>query len=74
MSGKRQKIQYALALVPKGRSEPRFAVTRDRTTRGEASTESPACAEQLMEEVCDRGNLEERGTCSQQQGGPGVDG
>jgi len=28
MSGKRQKLQYSLALVPKDRGEARFAVTK----------------------------------------------
>src|SRR5271163_445888 len=58
MSGTRQNIQDSLALVPKGRGEA--------PVRGHQGTEppvakpileSPACEEQLMEEVCARGNL-----------------
>src|SRR5271170_5543154 len=58
MSGTRQNSQYSLALVPKGRGEA--------PVRGHQGTEppvakpileSPACEEQLMEEVCARGNL-----------------
>ena len=44
MSGKRQKIQYSLALEPKGRGEaPVGGIPEGRTTRGEASTRKPGC-------------------------------
>ena len=59
MSGTRQKIQYALALEPMDRGEP--PVGGDQGTEPFAATpepESPAAAEQQMEEVCDRENLE----------------
>src|SRR3979411_2328842 len=76
MSGKRQKIQYALALVPKGRSEA--PVRGDQVTEppvAKPAPESPACAEQLMEEVCDRGNLVRAWKrVRSNKGGPGVDG
>src|ERR1700752_5384159 len=58
MSGTRQKIQDSLALVSEGRCE-----APGRGHRGtdppvaKPAPERPACAEQLMEEVCDRGNL-----------------
>ena len=42
MSGMRQKIQYSLALEPKGRGEaPDSGHRRDRTTHGEARTRKP---------------------------------
>jgi RNA-directed DNA polymerase len=76
MSGMRQKIQYSLALVPEGRGEA--------PTRGHQGTEppvakpapeSPACTEQLMEEVCDRGNLLRAWKrVRSNKGSPGVDG
>ena len=42
MSGKRQKIQYSLALEPRGQGEPPVSgYPRDRTIRGEAGTRKP---------------------------------
>ena len=59
MSGKRQKIQYSLALEPKGRGEaPVRGHQGTEPLVAKPAPESPACAEQLMEEVCDRENLE----------------
>src|SRR2546425_7376590 len=59
MIGKRQKLQYALALVPKDRGEaPVRGYQGTEPLVAKPVPESPACVEQLMEEVCDRGNLE----------------
>src|SRR6516165_3168197 len=76
MSGTRQKIQYSLALVPEGRGE-----ASDRGHQGteppvaKPAPERPACAEQLMEEVCDRGNLVRAWKrVRSNKGSPGVDG
>src|SRR5260221_13003402 len=76
MSGKRQKIQYALALVPKGRGEaPVRGHQGTETSMAKPAPESPACAEQLMEEACDRGNLERAWKrVRSNKCGPGVDG
>jgi len=76
MNGKRQKTQNSLALEPKGRGET--PVSGDKGTEpfaAKPTPESPACAEQLMEEVCDRENLERAWKCVRRnKGGPGVDG
>src|SRR3954470_17351088 len=76
MSGKRQKIQYALALVSKGRGEaPVHGHQGTEPSMAKPASESPACAEQLMEEVCDRGNLERAWKrVHSNKGSPGVDG
>jgi len=76
MNGKRQKNQISLALEPTGRGET--PVSGDEGSEplvAKPTPESPACAEQLMEEVCDQRNLERAWKhVPQNKGGPGVDG
>jgi RNA-directed DNA polymerase len=76
MSGKRQKIQYSLALEPKDRGEaPVVEHPRAEPFVAKPTPESPAVTEQLMEEVCDGENLQSAWKRVQRnQGSPGVDG
>ena len=76
MSGKRQKLQYLLVLEPKGRGEaPVRGCQGTEPPLAKTEPESPAYAEQLMEEVCGRGNLVRAWKrVRSNKGGPGVDG
>ena len=76
MNGKRQKTQYSLALEPSGRGEaPAIGSPRAEPLMAKPAPESPAMTEQLMEEVCDRENLQRAWKRVQgNQGSPGVDG
>src|ERR1700751_3894486 len=76
MSGTRQKIQYSLALVPEGGGEaPGRGHQGTEPPVAKPAPERPACAEQLMEAVCDRGNLVRAWKrVRSNKGSPGVDG
>ena len=76
MSGMRQKIQYSLALAPEGRGEaPGRGHQGTEPPVAKPAPERPACAEQLMEEVCDRANLVRAWKrVRSNKGSPGVDG
>jgi RNA-directed DNA polymerase len=76
MSGTRRTIQYSLALEPRGRGEALGSGSEGTEPPvAKPGPESPALAEQLMEEVCDRENLERAWKRVQRnKGGPGVDG
>jgi RNA-directed DNA polymerase len=76
MSGRRQKIQYSLALEPHDRGEaPIGGSPGAEPPVAKLGSESPAKAEQLMEEVCERENLKRAWKrVRRNKGGPGVDG
>src|ERR1700692_692914 len=76
MSGKRQNIQYSLALEPKDRGKAAVVEhPRAEPSVAKPAPESPAVTEQLMEEVCDGENLQSAWKRVQRnQGSPGVDG
>src|SRR5438270_3903898 len=76
MNGMRQKIQYSLALelVVQGET-PVSSYQGAEPFVAKLAPESPALTEQLMEEVCDRGNLVRSWKrVRQNKGSPGVDG
>src|SRR3954453_23985974 len=76
MSGKRRNIQYSLALEPRGRGEASgIGSEGTESLVAKPGPESPTLAEQLMEEVCDRENLDRAWKRVQRnKGGPGMDG
>src|SRR6478609_7013933 len=76
MSGKRQNFQYSLALEPVDQGEARVSGYKGTEPFvAKPTPESPASAEQLMEEVCSRENLVRAWKrVRQNKGGPGVDG
>jgi len=78
MSDKRQKnqIQMVLAFTDEGRSEaPKARREGTETLTAKRTCESPASAEQVMEEVCGRENcLQALKRVKSNKGSPGIDG
>ena len=76
MSGKRQQIQYVLALAPVERGvTPLGSSQGTEPLVAKPAPESPAVTEQLMEEVCNRENLVRAWKrVRRNQGSAGVDG
>ena len=76
MSGTRQQIQYSLALEPVDGGEPPVSGHQGaEPSVAKPAFESPASAEQLMEEVCNRENLVRAWKrIRRNQGSAGVDG
>src|ERR1039457_1413737 len=76
MDDKRQKNQLVLAFMAEARGEaPKGLAEGTESSAGKRGTESPAIAEQLMEEVCGRENCQQAlKRVKANKGGPGVDG
>ena len=75
MRGKRQNIRYSLALDPPGRGEPPHGGHQGTEPLvAKPDPESPALAERIMEEVCERENCETAWKqVRKNKSGPGVD-
>ena len=76
MGKKRQKIQLELAFIAEGRGEtPKAATEGIELSMAKRSSESPALPDLLMEEVCQRENLQKAlQRVRQNRGNPGIDG
>lgn len=76
MVGERQKIQLVLALDEEDRGEaPKGLDGGTEAAVAKRAAESPAIGEQLMEEVCGRGNCKQAlARVKANKGSPGVDG
>src|SRR5467141_338130 len=76
MSDKRQNNQLVLAFTEEGRSEaPKASQEGTESRTAKCETERPASHEQLMEEVCERGNCwQAYKRVKANKGSPGIDG
>jgi RNA-directed DNA polymerase len=76
MDDKRQKNQLVLAFMEEDRGEaPKGLPEGTESSAGKRGIESPAIAEQLMEEVCERENCKQAlKRVKANKGSPGVDG
>src|SRR5258708_35039895 len=76
MSDKRQKNQLVLAFTERDRSEaPKTSREGTESRTAKCETERPARHEQLMEEVCERGNCwRAYKRVKANKGRPGIDG
>ena len=76
MGDKRQKNQLVLAFLEEDKGEaPKGLPEGTESSAGKRGTESPAIAEQLMEEVCERENCKQAlARVKANKGSPGVDG